>query len=141
MVTMFLNPLDSKSAMAPGQYPVLQSLPLPVISVGRDRSLLVFRQHALDEAGIAARTMLPEEAERLVHDPHPRVWVFCASIEISTLIYLACTVRRNSPGSRLLLVERCDVAGIERSLFHQVICKDTRVEQLTAAVRRYLAIS
>lgn len=137
---MFLNLLDSKDAMAPGQYPLLQSLPLPVISVGRDRSLLVFRQHALDDAGIPARTMLPEEAERLVHDQHPRVWLFCASIEISTLIYLACAIRRNSPGSRLLLVERCDVAGIERSLFHQVICKDTRVEQLTATVRRYLAV-
>jgi len=59
MVAMFLNPLDLKSVMAPGQYPVLQSLPLPVISVGRDRSLLVFRQHALDDAGIAVRTMLP----------------------------------------------------------------------------------
>ena len=124
--------------MRAGQYPLLQSLPLPVISVGRDRSLLVFRQHALDDAGIPARTMLPEEAERMVHDPQARVWVFCASIEISTLIYLACAIRRNSPGSRLLLAERCEPAGIERSLFHQILCSETRAEQFTATVRRYI---
>jgi hypothetical protein len=96
------------------------------------------RQQALDAAGIPARTMLPEEAERMAHDTHPRVWVLCASIEMSTLIYLACAIRRNSPGSRLILAERCEPAGIERSLFHQILCTETRPEQFTATVRRYL---
>lgn len=125
--------------MRAGQYPLLQQLPLPVICVGRDLRLLAVRQHALDDAGIPARTMLPQDAERVVHDDRPRVWIFCASIEMSTMIYLACAIRRNSPGSHLLLMERCEPAGIERSLFHQVICRDSRLEQLTAAVRRYLS--
>ena len=126
--------------MRAGQFPLLQPLPLPVISVGRDLRLLADRQHALDDDGIPARTMLPQEAERLAHDDRPRVWIFCASIELSTLIYLACAIRRNSPGSHLLLIERGEAAGPERSLFHQVIRRESHLDQLTAAVRRYLSV-
>ena len=126
--------------MRAGQFPLLQPLPLPVISVGRDLKLLAERQHALDDGGIPACTMLPQEAERLAHDDHPRVWIFCASIELSTMIYLACAIRRNSPGSHLLLIERGVAAGLERSLFHQVIRPESRLDQLTAAVRHYLSV-
>lgn len=96
-------------------------MPLPVISVGRDRGLLSARKRLMEKSGLSVQSVSPEEAERLVRDGCSRLWVFCASVEISTLIFLASSIRRHSPESRLVLVEREAAAGIEESLFHRVM--------------------
>lgn len=107
----------------------------PVVSVGRDKPLLQSRQRVLSGAGIAVQSMTPEEAELLAGDSHPRIWVFCASIEVATLIFLACAVRRHSPESRLLLLEHKGTPGIEGCLFHQAVPIGASPEALIRAVR------
>ena len=109
----------------------------PVVSVGRDRSLLTMRAASLATAGIAVRSLEPEQAEFPAHDGKPRIWVLCGSIEEATLVYLACTVRRYSAVSRLLLVEWLQPAGGERCLFHRVLDSEADHGALAQAIRSY----
>ena len=109
--------------------------PLPVISVGRDRSLLMLRQAALERRGIGVQSMAPEQAEFPAHDGKPRMWVLCGSIEEETLVYLACTVRRYSAASRLFLVEWVRPSGAEKCLFHRVLGRDAHDDALAEAIR------
>ena len=64
---------------------------------------------------------MPEEAEKLARDSEPHLWIFCSTIELPRLVHLACTIRRNSPSSRLLLMEGSRRPGFELSLFHKAI--------------------
>lgn len=109
--------------------------PLPVMSVGRDRPLLMLRQAVLERHGIGVQSMAPEQAQFPAHDGKPRVWALCGSIEEETLVYLACTVRRYSAASRLLLVEWMRAPGAERCLFHRVLERDGGEEALAGAIR------
>ncbi len=81
-------------------------------------------------------SLAPEQAEFPAHDGKPRVWVLCGSVEEASLVYLACTVRRYSPVSRLLLVEWLRPAGAERCLFHRVLERGTDEDALAAAIRK-----
>lgn len=96
-----------------------------VFLIGRDRTLLSRRERVLQDAGWQVRTLSPEEAAEQAHSTDPRLWIFCgSSIELASIIYLACSIRRYSPASRLVLVEKDASTGIESSLFHRVVdCK------------------
>jgi len=107
----------------------------PVISVGRDRSLLAAREASLDDAGFSVRSLKPEQAEPFAHDGKRRVWIFCGSVEMASLVYLSCCIRRHSPESRLLLLERRLSSGAERCLFHQVLHSGADGDALVAAIQ------
>ncbi|HEX3661493.1 MAG TPA: hypothetical protein VHU89_08670 [Acidobacteriaceae bacterium] len=109
--------------------------PWPVILVGRDRLLLKSRQTVMERRGIAVQPMSPEQAEFPAHDGKPRLWAMCGSVEEGALVFLACTIRRYSAGSRLFLVEWKRAAGAERCLFHRVLDRETTEETLAEAVR------
>lgn len=96
---------------------------------------MMVREAALEQRGIGVHSMAPEQAEFPAHDGKPRLWVLCGSIEEETLVYLACTVRRYSPGSRLFLVEWVQPSGAERCLFHRVLDRDAGEDALAEAIR------
>ncbi len=121
--------MSARQSVVPGRRP------LPVISVGRDRALLMKRQTALEQRGIGVQSVAPEQAEFPAHDGKSRLWVLCGSIEEAALVFLACTVRRYSPASRLFLVEWMHPAGPERCLFHRVLDHDAGEDALAAAIR------
>lgn len=107
----------------------------PVFSVGRNLHLLSARQSALHSNGMLVSSVSPEQASAFVRETAPRVWVFCCTVEMPTLAYLACSVRRYSPLSRLLLIEGETPAGIETCLFHRVIGGQSSTDVLVATVR------
>jgi hypothetical protein len=96
--------------------------PVPkIISIGRDKQLLAQRKDLLISAGMQVRSLTPEEAEPEARLSIARPWIFCNTVELTQLVYLGCSVRRNSPGSRLLLVEGELPAGFKAVLFHHVL--------------------
>jgi hypothetical protein len=114
-----------------------RSSPLSVISVGRDRELLRSRERIIREhSELSIRSMSPEEAEGWVRCDKPRLWIFCGSIEISRLVYLACSVRRYSRHSRLVL-DSLRPAGFESSLFDGIVRSGREAEALLEAVSRF----
>lgn len=115
--------------------PVQSAVSLPVLLVGRDKALVATRMQAMRAAGIAAHAVTPEQAQELALDGHARAWALCASTERSSLLYIACSVRRHSPLSRLLLLEGKSPAGLEVSLFDQVLRGDANAGELAAVVR------
>jgi hypothetical protein len=111
--------------------------PLSVLSVGRDPELLLRRERILREhSDLSIRSMNPEEAEKWARSASPRLWIFCGSIEISRLVYLACSVRRYSRHSRLVL-ESARPPGFEASLFDGIIRSGEGAEALLEAVSRF----
>ncbi|MGA8528776.1 MAG: hypothetical protein WB622_03615 [Acidobacteriaceae bacterium] len=106
-----------------------------MISVGRDHLLLIRRQEAMERRGIGVHSVSPEQAEFSAHDGKLRLWVLCGSIEEATLVFLACTIRRYSPVSRLLLVEWSRPAGPEKCLFHRVLDRNAGEDLLAEAIR------
>lgn len=108
---------------------------LPIVSVGREPSLLHARKNTLEAAGYTVLSVTPEQAEKLAHETQTRIWLFCGSVESSSLIYLACAIRRHSPESRLLLVECRAGSGIESSLFHRVVAPLENAALLTRVVQ------
>ena len=123
--------------MAEREKSAYQRMTMPVLSIGRDRPLMLVRQRAMDGAGIPVRSLTPEQAERYVRDGEPRIWVLCASIELVTLLFLACGIRRYSPVSRLVLLEHTAEPGIESSLFHRVLDVDAPPQELVTVVNGY----
>ncbi|MGC2635587.1 MAG: hypothetical protein WA294_00300 [Acidobacteriaceae bacterium] len=75
----------------------------------------------LSRSDLRIRTLTPEDAETPARDTDPRVWIFCSSIELPKVVYLACSIRRYSPASRLLLIKKVERPAFEDSLFHRVI--------------------
>jgi len=126
---------ELRAPMSARQSVVPSRSPWPVLSVGRDRSLLMLRQAALERRGIGVHSIAPEQAEFPAHDGKPRLWVLCGSIEEETLVFLACTVRRYSAASRLFLVEWVRPSGAEKCLFHRVLERGAGEEALAAAIR------
>lgn len=100
----------------------LHRAPLSIISVGRDPEVLRRRECILaSQSDLCVRSVMPEEAEKLARSSEPHLWIFCSTIELPRLVHLACTIRRNSPSSRLLLMEGSRRPGFEVSLFHKAI--------------------
>jgi hypothetical protein len=95
--------------------------PHAVISVGRNGEVLRLREGLLSSRGRPVQSLTPEQAETEAHSADPHVWIFCSSVELFQIVYLACSIRRYSPESRLLLFEDLRLAGFEGALFHKVL--------------------
>jgi hypothetical protein len=101
---------------------------LAVISVGRDEELLELRKQILTEVGVDVRSVSPERAEGYARSSQPRLWIFCSSVELSSLIYLASSVRRYSPQSKLVLLSGLNSAKFEAPLFHRILSPFTGID-------------
>jgi hypothetical protein len=113
-----------------------RSSPLRILSVGRDAELLLHRERAIREhSDLSVRSLSPEEAEKFARSEEPRLWIFCGSIEISRLVYLACSVRRYSRHSRLVL-DSARPAGFESTLFDCILRSGQETDALLEAVSR-----
>lgn len=106
-----------------GRGPVpVRSVPRSIISVGSDPELLRLREQVIcSQSTLSVRSMTPEEAGSWSARAEPHVWVFCHTVELPRLVYLACRVLRFSPQSRLILLEGTQRIGFESSLFHLII--------------------
>jgi len=108
---------------------------LPVVSVGNDRKLLELRERVIQLTGLRVQSLTPEEAGELAHSRESYIWVFCNTVELDPLTYLASTVRRYSPESRLVLIEGPRHVGSEAALFHRIIEPGRGVDLLLATLR------
>jgi hypothetical protein len=103
--------------------------------VGRDKALLQSREEIiLSRSDLRIRTLTPEDAEAPARAADPRVWIFCSSIELPKVVYLACSVRRYSPASRLLLIKKADRPAFEDSLFHRATSAGEGIESFLDAI-------
>lgn len=110
--------------------------PLPILSVGRDAELLLSRERIIrHHSDLSIRSISPEEAESWARSEKARLWIFCGSIEVSRLVYLACSVRRYSRQSRLVL-DCLRTPGFERSLFDCIVRSGREEDALLEAVSR-----
>jgi hypothetical protein len=114
----------------------VRSRPLPIICVGSDSGILRSRQNAIQsQSDLAVSSMTPEEADRWIRRTEPHVWVFCYTVELPRLVYLACRILRFSPQSRLILLEGAHRIGFEGTLFHLIVRRadgtDAFLEALT----------
>jgi hypothetical protein len=113
----------------------IRSAPLSIISVGRDSGILRCREEAISSrSDLKVRSMDPEQAESWSRRVDPHLWIFCSTVELPRLAYLACSVRRYSPGSKLLLIEAGRQTGFERLLFQKVIGPAEGLETLLNAI-------
>lgn len=114
-----------------------RSSPLSIFSVGRDLELLCRREQAIRQhSQLSIRSMSPEEAENWARSEKARLWIFCGSIEIARVVYLACSVRRYSRHSRLVL-DSPRPSGFEGSLFDCIVRSGSGTEVLLEAVSRF----
>lgn len=112
-----------------------RSIPRPILLVDRDKALLQSREEIiLSRSDLRIRTLAPEDAEEAAHSAEERVWVFCSSIELPKVVYLACSVRRYSPASRLLLIKKVDRPAFEDSLFHRAVPASEGIESFLDAI-------
>jgi hypothetical protein len=113
----------------------VRSAPRSIISIGRDPDLLRLRQEVIgSRSGLLIRSMSPDEADPWSARPEPHLWVFCHTVELQRLVYLACRVLRFSPESRMILLEGSQRIGYESSLFHLVVRPSDGVEGFLDAV-------
>jgi hypothetical protein len=110
-----------------------------VISVGKDKQILHMRAKLLIHGGYSVRSMAPEDAETDARSPTRCVWIFCSSVDLAQLIYLACSIRRYSHSSRLLLIEGSRPIKFEAALFHRVLKDEDGGSTLIAAVSEMAA--
>lgn len=110
--------------------------PSEIVSVGRNEDLLRLREKLLSRIGLRVRSMQPEEAETQIQSPESRVWVFCNTIEVEEFIFLASSVHRYSPPSRLLLIEGDHPVRLEASLVDRVFHATDGLDTLLAFVSR-----
>jgi hypothetical protein len=108
---------------------------LSILSVGRDREILERRERMIaGRSDLTVRSMPPEEAEANARDPRKRLWIFCSTVELPKLMYLASSIRRYSPNSRLLVVDRYQLPRFALTLFHRSVCAFDEVDTLLEAV-------
>jgi hypothetical protein len=88
--------------------------------------------------GLRVRSVEPGQAEAWARSAAKHVWVFCATMDYSRMVYLASSVRRYSPGSRLLLVKE-QAGGFEKALFDEVLRTPGNAEAIASAVKRLAA--
>jgi hypothetical protein len=108
---------------------------LPIVLVGNDRRLLDLLERVINGRGLTVQSLTPGEADELAHSSYPRVWVFCNTEGRSSLLYLASTVQRYSPDSRLVLLEGPWPLGHEAALFHRILDPSRNVNSLLDALR------
>lgn len=109
---------------------------LPIISVGSSDNLLKLREQViLAGTGLPVQTIYPEDAEELAHSTEAKVWIFCSTVTLGSLVYLASAVRRHSPESRLVLLEGTRPVGYEVALFHRILDPIRNVGSLVDTVR------
>lgn len=112
-----------------------RSAPLSILSVGRDPDILRLRNQVIrSRSEMNIRSMNPEEAESWARRTEPYLWIFCSTVELSKVVYLACSIRRYSSCSKLLLLEGSRAIGFEAQLFHQVLNPIQSVEEFLDAV-------
>jgi hypothetical protein len=106
--------------------------------VGRDPALLAQRELSLMAAGMEVCSVTPEEAEPEARSALARPWLICHTVEITQVVYLACSVRRNSPASKLILLEGERAVGFESVLFHHVLKVPEQRDVLVNTIRKSL---
>ena len=108
-----------------------------IFSVGKDEGILRRRQEEIQtRAGMRVRWMQAQEAEILTRTRGKRLWMFCATLDSAQAMYLACSVRRYSPESRLLLLSEQEPPRFEMPLFDEVVLMPASMESIVSAVRR-----
>jgi len=107
---------------------------LPIVSVGNDRRLLELREKLISRTGLPVRSLTPEEAEDVAHSPDSHLWVFCRTVEMGSLIYLASAVRRHSPNSKLLLLEGPWPVGSAAILFQRILDPTRSIDLLLTTI-------
>lgn len=113
----------------------MRHFPLTIFSVGRDQELLRQRERIIAaRSDLRVRSMTPEEAEAPARGTTPHLWIFCDSIEIAKLVYLACSIRRYSPNSRLLRLKGALQSSFEDSLFHWILPASEGIDPFLQAV-------
>jgi hypothetical protein len=134
------------------ELPAGVSTGIPCISVGADEEILSLRGRILQRAGYSVLSMGVAQAELESQSSAARVWIFCHSLDTSTLLRLAQNVRQNSHGSKLIYVSApeplsteppgteplgTEPLGIEAALFHRIIEPSMGLIALLAAVREF----
>ncbi len=123
--------LREKRAISLGEFP------LSILSVGRDPELLRERERTISSrSDLRIRSLTPEEAEAPARSGETHLWIFCSTVELPRLAYLASSVRRYSARSRLILFKGGRQAGFEDSLFHWIFRAGDDLECFLAAVSR-----
>lgn len=113
----------------------MRHFPLSIFSVGRDQELLRQRERIIAaRSDLRVRSLTPEEAEDPARGTTPHLWIFCNSIEVAKLVYLACSIRRYSPDSRLLRLKGALQNSFEDSLFHWVLPASEGIDSFLKAV-------
>ena len=107
---------------------------LPIISVGDDETLLALREKIIKGKGYSVLSLTSVEAELIAHSSEPHLWVFCSTIDLGQLAYLACAVRRQSPRSLLLLLAGARPVGCEAALFQRVLSPIDGVDELLETI-------
>lgn len=117
--------------------------PLRIISVGNEKELLRLREQVIIKGtGLKVQSVSTDEADGPAHSPDSQVWVFCSSVQLGPLIYLASAVRRYSPGSRLVLLEGVrPPLGSEAALFDRILDPFRSVESLVETLRELATAS
>lgn len=64
---------------------------LPIMCVGNVPALLELRANVIRSTGLLVQSFSPEQAEEIVRSSEHRVWIFCNTLEIGPLIFLAST--------------------------------------------------
>jgi hypothetical protein len=113
----------------------VRHFPLSIFSIGRDRELLRQRERIIaGRSELRVRSLSPEEAEAPARGTTPHLWIFCNSVELAKLVYLASSIRRYSAGSRLLRLKGSLQSSFEDSLFHWVLPASEGIEPFLKAV-------
>jgi hypothetical protein len=108
---------------------------LAILSVGRDQEVLKLRERMIaGRSDLTVRSITPEQAEGYARDSRLRLWIFCSTVELPKLMYLASSIRRYSPNSRLLLLDRDQLPRFGLTLFHRAVCAFDKVDSLLEAV-------
>ena len=114
--------IDIRSFVEKRDQTRVRSTPLAILSVGRNPAILELRQKVIgSRSDLHILSLTPEQAEALAQSSEPHVWVFCHTVELHKVVSLACRIRRFSPQSKLILLEKSHQAGFEASLFHRII--------------------
>jgi hypothetical protein len=112
-----------------------RSTPRSIISVGKDPELLRLREKVIgSQSSLSIHSMTPREADSWSARTEPHLWVFCHTVELPWLVYLACRVSCFSPESRLILLEGTQRIGLESSLFHLIVRPTDGVDGFLEAV-------
>ena len=120
-----LEPLSQK--LKPGLNVVQKQIDAP----GR---LWLREQTIIGRSDLRVRSVDAGQAESLARQTDPCLRIFCNTVEVPKLAYLACSVRRYSPRSRLMLLKGSRPAGFEDSLFHWVVRPSEGLEGFLDAI-------